>query len=254
MKRKQKTILVIEDEANLAKRIKAHIFASFEQKIQVLIAPTFALGAKIIKQKTADMFIVNLSLADGSGEALVKLIRKASHTRPIIVQGGAMDVTDQLKLLQTYDRIKCLTKGSLFEQLTPTLNWAIRECAFFLPHRLLVEGGITHSVSVDEICFIEKIPNERHLHIEFFDFEARTYRFVEFRNTSLATFLSEYNQLGIFLRCHQSFIVNKKMVEQIHHVDREILLLYRGENDREVRIPIGDTRKKQVLDALKGLY
>lgn len=250
-----KTILVIEDNSRISKRIKRHILKAFAKEVQILIADTFETAIDLIEQDVADIFIIDLELANGNGEELLKIIRKRSHLHPVILQSIIHDVAYQLKIFQTYDRVKYLTKDVLFDKLTVSLDWALRERAITTTHRISIPGRvITDSLNVFEICFIEKIPNERHLHVELYDFESRSYRFAEIRNMSLDTFLSEYNQLGIFLRCHQSFIVNKKMVEQLHHFDDEILMLFRGENNREIRIPIGGTRKKDVLNELKGLY
>jgi len=248
------TALVIEDDKRIAGQIKWHILTAFNRKIQILTAHTFKDAVEIIEGGLAEIFIVDFGLPDGDGEDLIKMIRAMPFPHPIIVQTTIQDKDYQLKIFKEYDRIKYLTKDTLFIDLTDSLKWAKKDIEASLTHRLLLPGRtLKDSLDMHEVCYIERIANSQNLHIEFYDSETRTYKFKEIKGMSLDRFMKEYNELDIFLRCHNSFIVSKKMIEQVLHLDDELLLIYRGERNSELRIPIGPTYKKSVLSQLKGL-
>ena len=254
MRKKLITVLLVEDNVPIANRIRWHITKAFNRELQVLVAKTFKEAKEIIEQGSVDIFIIDFGLPDGDGEDLIKMIRASTQVHPIIAQTTIQDKEYQLKIFKTYGRIKYLTKDILFEELEDCLMWARTEIANPLIQRLAIPGRSTlDSINIYEICFVERIAEARNLHIELYDSEAKAYKFSEIKNMSLDKFMTEYNALDIFLRCHQSYTVNKKMVEQVRYKDNEILMLYRREKDKEVLIPIGSTYKKSVLSQLKGL-
>ena len=249
------TALVIEDDKWIAYQIKRHILQVFNREVQVLTAYTFKDAVEIIEQGRAEIFLVDIGLLDGCGEDLIRMIRAAPFPYPIIVQTTVQDKDYQLKIFKEYDRIKYLIKKDLFKYLTGSLKWAKKDIEASSVHRLLLPGRkLSDSLNVYEVCYIERISDTQNLHVEFYDFETKTYKFKEIKNMSLDRFMKEYNELDIFLRCQKGFIVSKKMVEQVLHLDNELLMLYRGGRNSELRIPIGPTYKTDVLSQLKGLY
>ena len=248
------TAVVIEDDKKIAHKIKWHILSAFKRKIQVLTAHTYKDAVEIIEQGLVEIFIVDFGLPDGDGEELIRMIRAKTDFLPIIAQTTIEDMTYQLKIFKDYEPVKYLTKKELFQELTGCLIWAKKKIGNSSSHRIIIPGRkLIDSLNIYEVCYIEKITKSQNLHIELYDFETQSYKFTVIKNLSLEKFMTEYNKLGIFLRCHQSYIVNKKMVEKVHILDNEILLLFRGNKDRQIRIPIGSVYKKPVLTQLKGL-
>ena len=249
------TALVIEDDKRIAYRIKCDILRDFNRKIQVLTAHTFKDAVEIIDQGRAEIFIIDIGLPDGDGEDLIRMVRAMPLPHPIIVQTTIQDMEYQLKIFKGYNRIKYLTKKDLFKDLAGYVEWAKEDIEASLAPRLLLPGrALKDSLNVYEVCYIQRIIGEQNLHVEFYDFNTQTYDFKEIKNMSLDGFLEEYNELDIFLRCNRSFIVNRRMIEQVLILDKELLMLYRGEGNSQLRIPIGPTYKTDVLSQLKGLY
>ena len=248
------TAVVIEDDKKIAGQIKWHILRAFNREIQVLTANTYKDALEIIEEGLAEIFIVDFGLPDGDGEELMRIIRAKTDFLPIIAQTTIQDVTYQLKIFKDYEPVKYLTKEVLFQELTKCLIWAKGKIENSLSHRLIIPGRrLLGSLGMYEVCYVEKIANSQNLHIELYDFEDKAYKFTVINNLSLEKFMTEYNGLDIFLRCHQSFIVSKKMIEQVYLLDNEILLLFRAEKGREILIPIGPAYRKSVLSQLKGL-
>ena len=69
----------------------------------------------------------------------------------------------------------------------------------------------------------------------------------------LEKFMKEYNESGIFLRCHREYIVNRKMVKKVDISTSDITLLYESKNGSVKYIPIGMAYKKDVLSQLRGI-
>ena len=255
MRRRLMTVAVIEDNKIISNQISWHITKTFNRELQVLTAKTHKDAVEIIEQGLADIYIVDFGLPDGDGEDLIKMIRAKSHIPPIIPQTTIQDMEYQLKIFKGYERIKYITKDVLFKELTTCLKWAKRDIEHSQGQRLLLPGRqLMDSLDIYEICYIEKIADVQGLNVVYYDFEARANGFKEIKYMGLDKFLEEYNKLNIFLRCHNSYIISKKMVEQVLVLDNELLMLCRGEKNMEIRIPIGPTFKKSVLSQLKGLY
>jgi len=114
--------------------------------------------------------------------------------------------------------------------------------------------GKIESIDIDEVCYIFRIPGSEHLHIELFSFEKGEYYSHMMEYTSLTKFMDMYSDTGYFLRCHKSYIVSKKMVKSFSRMDSQLIMLMSLKNGNDVRIDVSQTYKKQVSDALKGLY
>ena len=121
----------------------------------------------------------------------------------------------------------------------------------------LIEGGLVNIYIID-IClpdgsYVHLLSGTRAVLVEFYDLEKNEYQTIEMKNMSLEKFMREYNESGIFLRCHREYIVNKKMVKKINIILSDITLLYEGKNGRVLHIPIGMAYKKDVLSQLRGI-
>lgn len=255
VKKRLITIMVVEDDLKILGRIRLQILRMFNREVQVLEAKNFKEAEQIIEQGLIHIAIIDILLPDGNGEDLIKQVRLHSRHIPIIVQTTIEDMAYQLKIFKGYDRIKYLTKETLFNDLTKALFWAKEEVTDALAYRLAIPGKkMMDSLDANQVCYVMTILNSHHLHVELYDFEAKTYSTTEIKNMNLEQFMGQYNAIGIFLRCQRGFIVNKRMIEKLFKNDNEILMLYRGKGGKEIRIEVGGTYKKDVLAQLKGLY
>ena len=249
------TVLVVEDDPNILRKIEQHIFLAFDYESQVLKAKTFAQAKEIIESGLVEISIIDFTLPDGHSEDLIALIREQPRRHPIIVQTTIKDRDYQIKIYKEYGDIIYLTKDVLFEELTEHLLEARASLKDTATHRLAIPGQkIITSLDINQICYVTTIMGTNNLHVELYDFEEKAYTYTEINNMSLDKFMQEYNELGTFLRCHKSYIVSIKMIEQVSRDDNEILLLYRRKYHGEVKIDIGKVYKKDVLAVLKGLY
>lgn len=254
MKKRFITVVVIEDNPKFLAQLEKEITWFFKREFQVRRAKTFKEAKEIIEQGFGEIFIIDLGLPDGHGEDLIEMIRERPIEYPIVVQTVNNDINHQLKIYKKYDNIVYLTKEELFQELTKRLAKARENIGNLLRNRIAIPGKqIIDSLRADEVCYVMTIPNSHHLHVELYDFENKTYSNVEIKNMNLEQFMREYNAIGMFLRCERGFIVNIKMIEKVFKQDNEILMLPRL-NDKEVRINIGGTFKKDALAKLKGLY
>ena len=254
MKRRMATVLVVEDDPVIARHIKFHIWKTFDRTLQVVVANDYQTAKELIEKGHIDIFMIDLILPDGHGEGLISLIREHSFKHPIIVQTVTEDLKYQNKIYREYGRIKYLTKSELYVSMEDVFLWAKKELDEIFKSRILLPGPKRGSFSVTEVCYIERMPNSRNINIELYDVERKIFYYKEMRNLGLEKFLAAYNELGIFMRCHLSYIVNRLMIEEVDTLNNQILLLCRGEKDREIRIPIGPTHKKDILLQLRGLY
>ena len=255
MRKRLLTALLVEDDVHILNRIHRQIINVFDRQIQVLKATTFEEAKEIAAQRLFDMSIIDIILPDGSGEALIADIKSWSPIHPVIVQTTIEKMQYQLKLLKEYERIKYLTKETLFKDLDRALLWAKSEATAALAQRIAIPGKQEiDSISVEEVCYVLPITKSNHLHVELYDWKTGKYSRTEIKNMTLNQFMDNYNALGYFLRCHTSCIVNKKMIKAASKLHNEITLLYPRENGLDVVLQISEKYKKEVFELLKGLY
>lgn len=255
MRTKLLTILVVEDDVRILSEIEWQILRTFNRQAQVLKATTFEEGKEIILQGLVDISLIDLCLPDGHGEELIALIRKKSRYQPIIVQTTEADTTYQAKIHNKYERLIYLTKDTLFNELSNRLKTAKADWEMYASQRLALSSrSEVNSVDINEVCYVTPISNSPHLHAELYDFDRGVYHSIEVKYMTLKQYIDMYNTSGYFLRCHNSFVVNKKMVRSYSHADHQIKMLYPRKGDYDILIEVSETYKKNVRNHLKGLY
>jgi hypothetical protein len=151
-------------------------------------------------------------------------------------------------LYEKDSRLACVTKNELFDGLkTPLLNSYQKVLEY--KSRQIMFGHLTFSV--DETCFIKSDGNC--IVAKIYDFEKKVFRRVD-KKMSMKNFMEEHNEQRDFIRCHASFIVNKRMIKRIDKAGSYLVLMMKDENDDEIQIPISATYRKETLTQLKGLY
>jgi len=246
------TVLIVEDDPRFMKQIAWEICVTFKRQVQILRAMTYKDAVEIIKQGLAEISIIDFQLPDGHGEDLIIMIREQSHNHPIIVQTIIEDKDYQIKMHNKYGHLYYLTKKILFTEIANYLNRAKIDWDNCEGKRLAIPGQNISSLDVNEVCTVMKSPNG--LYVELYDFKQEDYRTIEIKNMGLTQFMDLYNTEDLFVRCHNSYIINKRMIKEIYRSDNEILLLYKRSGDHEVRVPMTDRFKKGVLAKVKGLY
>lgn len=254
-KKTLRTILVVEDDEKISAKIHSHILNVFNRQVQIKEAKTMKDAEKVLDQGMVDISIIDFALPDGDGENLIARIRKESRYHPIIAQTTNVDMQYRIKIYEQYYPIMYITKDVLFERLTECLTWAVADLEFRAPHRLSVSSAIG-SMDINEVCYIKRMMNTNHLHVELYDFDQEAYKSVEIKNMSLAQFMKKYNKTGYFIRCHNSYIVNKKMIKDVDRTNSEIVMLHPCKDGYLVRVEMSVNGKyrKDVLAQTEGVY
>ena len=244
------TLLLVEDEKEILNHLTVLIKMAFDD-IQILKAQSFQEAKIIIESGVAEIFIIDFVLPDGDGLDLVKLIRaNYSRHQPIIIQTKRTDQTYQLAIYKQYGNIIYLTKETVFSELVEHVANAREDVKDQQGDRLMIPGKtVSEALDKREICFISKLPNCNNLEVTSYDAKTEDFKYKEIVEMSLNRFLEIYNQSNLFIRCHRSYVVNKKMVENILHTENKILLMYKN-----VKIELGESYKKDVQNAMKGVF
>ena len=254
VRKKLLTILVVEDDLKILRQIEHQILRTFNRQVQVRKALTFEEGKEIILQGLIDISLIDLDLPDGHGEDLIALIRKQNFYHPIIVQTTEKDTAYQAKLHNKYENLIYLTKEVLFDEIATRLIKAKARWQRDASQRLMFPGRKSDSVDINEVCYVSPITGTPDLHVELYDFGQEAYKSVVLENMNLKQFMEAFNELGWFFRCHNSFIVNKKMAHSYCRTDYQIKMLYPRKEDYDVLIDVSETHRKQARKELKGLY
>ena len=244
------TVLLVEDEKQILNQLEALIKTNFND-LQVLKAQSFKDARAIIESGVAEIFIIDFVLPDGDGLDLIKLIRTYySRGQPIIIQSSIRDQTYQLDIYKQYGNIVYLTKETVFDELVEHVANAREDVRDQLNNRLMIPGkAITEALDKREICFVSKLPNCNNLEVTSYDAKTQDFKYKEIIEMSLNRFLELYNQSNTFIRCHRSYVINKKMVEKILRAESKVLLKHKN-----VKIELGESYKKDILKELKGVF
>jgi len=244
------TVLLVEDQQEILNHLESLIKTTFND-IQVLKAQSLEEAKIIIESGVAEIFIIDFGLPDGDGLDLVKLIREYySRQQPIIIQTTRDDQTYQLDIYKSYGNIVYLTKETVFKELIEHIANAKEDVKDQLNSRLMIPGKtISEALDKREICFISKLPNCNNLEVTSYDVKTEDFKYKEIVEMSLSRFLKLYNQSNLFIRCHRSYVINKKMVEKILRTESKILLKYKN-----VKIELGESYKKDVFKMMKGVF
>ena len=254
MRKRFITALLVEDDEQILRRVNWLVTGLFNRQVQTLQAASFKEAREIIKHGHFDMSIIDIGLPDGNGADLIAEIKSVSPNHPIIVLTAFEKVEFQLRFYKSYERIHYVPKSTL-EELEDSLLWARDEAAGTLAHLIGIPVGKQNIelIRIEEVCYVMPIPESNHLHVELYDFETKKYHSKEIKSMALNKFMDKYNEMGYFLRCHASYIVNRRMIKSVSKPDNEITLLFPRESGNDVTLTISEKYRKEVLAQLGGV-
>jgi len=253
MKRKLARILIVAKDTRLANQISWKVRETFPEIPKILTETKIRNSGDIIKRGLADIFIVGIELSGGYGEDLIQLINELRPDSSIIAFSENEDVADLLNLQIKYENLTCITRSKLLGMLDAPLLRAKKRFDK-LDHRRMAFPNLKGRTLVDisEVAYITTSGDDR-IHVELYDWTNYTFYFAS-RKMSMVGFMKEYNKDGDFLRCHASYIVNKRAIESVDKTGTYLVLIMKRQNGDEIQIPISDTYRSRVLSELKGVF
>lgn len=228
-------VLIIEDEARIAKRLERMTRNFFEQNSTVSVCDSVQKGMTYIENNEIDLLLLDLNLNGENGfELLESVISRSFHT--VIVSAnsdkaikafeyGVLDFVpkpfDEIRLAQAFKRIKAETK---------TTDESLKFLA-------VKKAGNIKLIDIDDLLYIKGagIYSELHLrngNLELHDKSLET----------LAQLLPSY-----FERIHKSYLVSLGMAEKIiiQPGSKYGLLIKNGE-----LLPIGRSKYKELKNKI----
>lgn len=225
-------ILIIEDEARIAKRLARMTKAYFEQQLSLTVCDTLAKGLAHIEQSPVDLLLLDLNLNGENGfEVLEAIVARSFHT--IIVSAytdkaitafahGVLDFVpkpfDESRLFQAFGRL--INKNDIPKSSLKYL--AVRK------------GGMIKMIEAAQVSYIKGAGIYSELHLQ----DKRQ----ELHDKSLDA-LEQLLPVGDFIRIHRSYIVNLQQAEKlvIAAGGKYAVQLHNGE-----QLPVGRSRYKEM--------
>ncbi|RXF70500.1 LytR/AlgR family response regulator transcription factor [Arcticibacter tournemirensis] len=225
-------ILIIEDEARIARRLVRMTKSYFERQLSLTVCDTLAKGLAHIEQSPVDLLLLDLNLNGENGFAVLEaMVARSFHT--IIVSAytdkaitafahGVLDFVpkpfDESRLFQAFGRLN------------------IRNNVAGSPLRYLAvkKGGVIKMIEAEQIRYIKGAGIYSELHLQ----NGRQ----ELHDKSLDA-LEQLLPAGDFIRIHRSYIVKLQQAQKliIEAGGKYAIQLKNGE-----QLPVGRSRYKQV--------
>jgi two-component system response regulator LytT len=225
-------ILIIEDEARIAKRLARMTRAYFEQQLELTVCDTLSRGLAYIEQSAIDVLLLDLNLNGENGfEVLEAMVARPFHT--IIVSAysdkaitafsyGVLDFVpkpfDEARLFQAFGRL--ISKNTLPD--SPLEYLAVRK------------GGMIKMIEAGQLSYIKGSGIYSELHLQGGK--------RELHDKSL-DMLEQLLPPNGFVRIHRSYIVSLLQAEKlvIEAGGRYSIQLKSGE-----LLPVGRSRYKEL--------
>lgn len=192
-----------------------------------------------LKEKTYDIFILDIEFPNLSGIDVAEKIRENNHTCPIIFITSFKEYMEKAFKVNTFDYIlKPVTKSSLYSALNRAIQYLdLNESKF-----LFTFNKVFYSLSFSEIVYYEKNKRKVLIHTP-----SDTYQTI----LHTRALLSKINDN--FVQVHTSFIVNVRYVKQI----RNNIITVNINDEQTIDIPISrkfnNIARKQILMKLRDL-
>ena len=228
-------VLIIEDEARIAKRLKRMVDVYFDNNAQVIICDSLTRGVEHLQSNEINLLLLDLNLNGENGfDVLGSVVAGAYHTivvsantdRAIEAFGyGVLDFVpkpfDESRLFAALDR---MAKSSINSQ-------------YRLRFLAVKKAGMIKLIDVARVMYIKGASIYSELHLK----DGKT----ELHDKSLEC-LQQLLSLS-FERVHKSYLVDMEVIEKIevHPGSRYSILLKNGET-----LPVGRSRYPSLKDRL----
>lgn len=233
-------ILIVEDELHIQKLLSACI-CEVDDTAEIYMSDSSLGALEIAKEKSIDIFLLDIQLIDYKGTELAKELRAIEQYQytPMIFATALAN-----EELNAYREIKCygfLIKPFTKEEVKLIISDAIHyRNNFAEPKRTIRIEQKSHIFEYDlkDIVYIESFKKKMALHL-------RTGQ-----NGITTEVISGYTLKGMlelmnddaFIQCHKSYLINKRFIVQIAKVEGQVVL-----KDVKQPIPIGNKFRDQLV-------
>jgi len=233
-------ILIVEDELHIQKLLSACI-CEVDDTAEIYMSDSSLGALEIAKEKSIDIFLLDIQLIDYKGTELAKELRAMEQYQytPMIFATALAN-----EELNAYREIKCygfLIKPFTKEEVKLIISDAIHyRNNFAEPKRTIRIEQKSHIFEYDlkDIVYIESFRKKMALHL-------RTGQ-----NGITTEVISGYTLKGMlelmnddaFIQCHKSYLINKRFIVQIAKVEGQVAL-----EDVQQPIPIGSKFRDQLV-------
>lgn len=233
-------ILIVEDELPIQKLLSSCV-REVDDTIEIYISDSSIGALEIAKEKTIDIFLLDIQLTDYKGTRLAKELRAMEQYQyaPMIFATALAN-----EELNTYREIKCysfLIKPFTKDEVKQTITEAIGFRNNF--------GERTKTIRIEQKSHIFEYDLKDIVYIESFG-KKMVLHLLAAQNAVTTEKISGYTLKGMlelinddeFVQSHKSYIINKRFVAQIAKVEGQIYLKY-----VQQPIPIGNKFRDLIV-------
>ena len=248
-----KTVLIIDGNAQNVQRLVGWIHAECFD-VQMLTAKTYEEGRAIIKTHHIDILILEIRLTDNDDELGLRLVEQYREDYPfntIIFQTihndykYRADIHDQIGT-HVYIPKSELTRERFIDILKKELK---RFEIQFVNKIYIYQRDKKIPIDANAILYLEKVSETKDIKMFIYDFDEKQVKVEYLSNVSLDKLLS-LPGAGNLLRCHKSYIVNKKMIMKSIIVEDGDSFQIRYTDEL---VPIGRKFRKDVAKAMQWI-
>ncbi|MCL1990581.1 MAG: response regulator [Defluviitaleaceae bacterium] len=246
-----KTIFIAENNVAHLKMLRKWINDEFPDLL-VLVAKTFEEGRDIVEHQHIDLFLLDINLTKGQDELGIQLAEEIREKYPyntIVFQTVEYDAAFQIDVHERIGSAVYLVKQDLTKQrLIATIYRELDRFETPLTSFIFIKERSDRTVfPTHDIVRIEKVSNEHDTRFFIYDPKNDSVKMKTFR-VSLSEIMDQSGAEGFLIRCHQSHIINQKLMEYTT-VENS---MHKVKIEREdTLIPIGRTFKDGVLKGLE---
>jgi len=244
-------VLIVDDEPIIRKDLEA-LLKPYSDFIVVGTCGSVTEAKILINATQPDLLLLDIQLSDGTGFDLLQSLEKISfHTIFITafneyaikaIKYGALDYLlkpiDELELKDALEKVKAGRKEALEvrESLEVARAHMNSDNKAIRSRIVLRSQYFLQVVAFDEIIYCQNDGGYTHFHL------------VDKRKIVVSKSIKEYDELlprQLFLRPHQSYLVNVSFIDRFH---KEGYLILKGGQE----IPVSTRKKEHVISFLTG--
>lgn len=244
-------VLIVDDEPIIRKDLEA-LLKPYSDFIVVGTCGSVTEAKILINATQPDLLLLDIQLSDGTGFDLLQSLEKISfHTIFITafneyaikaIKYGALDYLlkpiDELELKDALEKVKAGRKEALEvrESLQVARAHMNSDNKAIRSRIVLRSQYFLQVVAFDEIIYCQNDGGYTHFHL------------VDKRKIVVSKSIKEYDELlprQLFLRPHQSYLVNVSFIDRFH---KEGYLILKGGQE----IPVSTRKKEHVISFLTG--